>query len=64
MDRFNDLFTTFLCLEIGDNVAVYGGAESFHQTYLNLCSENEWRSYGLDGEDLMKELKCLGELSF
>ncbi len=49
MAYFNDVLTTFLCLDHGSSLGVYGGSESswFHQKYLNLCSEDErWRSYG------------------
>jgi len=28
MDYFNDVFTTFLSLESGNNIAVYGSSES------------------------------------
>ncbi len=48
MDYFNDVLTTFLGLEYFSCVAVYGGLESFwiSSNYLNLCSEDERRSYG------------------
>ncbi len=36
------LLPYYLALECGSCVAVY----EFHQKYLNLCSEDEWRSYG------------------
>ncbi len=45
MSHFNNL-TTFLCLDCGSTLAVYGGAENSHQKYLNLCFEDEQRSYG------------------
>ncbi len=41
-------------------------ALGFHQKYLDLCSEDEQKSYGLklhEGEKLMTELSFLGELS-
>ncbi len=50
MDYFNDDLTTFL----GQNVLVVllsmesQKALGFHQKYLNLCSEDEWRSYGFE----------------
>jgi len=46
MNYINNVFTTFLGLEICNDVAVNEGTESFHQKYLNLCSEDEQRSYG------------------
>ncbi len=48
MDYFNDVFTTFLGPECFSCIAVYARSESlrFHQKYLNLCSEDERRSYG------------------
>ncbi len=46
MDYFNDGLTTFLGLEHFSCVAVYGGPESLGFNHLNLCSEDEWRSYG------------------
>ncbi len=44
MDYFNVL-TTFLALE---HISCVVGLKAlwFHQKYLNLCSEDEWRSYG------------------
>jgi hypothetical protein len=47
MDYFNDVFTTFLGLESGNNIAVTGGQKGlrFHKKYLHLCSKNERRSY-------------------
>ncbi len=47
MDYFNDVLTTFLGLQRVSFLAVYGGSESsrFLQKYLNLCSEDEWKSY-------------------
>ncbi len=41
-------------------------ALGFHQKYLDLCFEDEQKSYGLklhEGEKLMTELSFLGELS-
>ncbi len=48
MDYFNDVLTTFLGLERVSCVAVYAGSESSRVSskYLNLCSEDEQRSYG------------------
>ncbi len=48
MDYFNNVLTTFLGLEHGSCVAVYAGSESsrISSKYLNLCSEDEQRSYG------------------
>ncbi len=48
MDYFNDVLTTFLGLEHVNYFTVYTGSKAlgFHQKYLNLCSEDEWRSYG------------------
>ncbi len=49
MDYFNDVLTTFLGLEGGSCVAVYGRVRkllSLNQKYLNLCSEDERMSYG------------------
>ncbi len=40
MDYFNDVLTTFLGLERGSTVAVYGGSESsftFHKKYILIC---------------------------
>ncbi len=48
MDYFTDLLATFLDVD-GDNyIAVYGRdrALRMHQKYLNLCSQDERRSYG------------------
>ncbi len=44
MDCFTDVLATFR----GSNLAVYEGQRAlrFHQKYLNLCSEDEQRSYG------------------
>ncbi len=42
MDCFNDVLPNFLGLECGSDVAVFGGSEK----YLNLCSDDERRSYG------------------
>jgi len=46
MNYINNVFTTFLGLDICNDVAVNEGTESFHQKYLNLCFEDEQRSYG------------------
>ncbi len=48
MDYFNDVLTTNLGLEHGSCVAVYAGSESswISSKYLNLCSEDERRSWG------------------
>ncbi len=48
MDYFNNVLTTFLGLKCGSCVAVYAGSErvGFYEKYLNLCSEDERRSYG------------------
>ncbi len=48
MDYFNK--TTFLSLEHGSCVAVYGGPETsqVHQKSLNLCSEDEQGFTGLE----------------
>jgi len=41
MDYFNNVFTTFLGLESGNNVGVNGEkALGFHQKYLKLCSKS------------------------
>ncbi len=48
MDYFNDVLATFLDLDRGNILAVYGGSESSQNSskYLDLCSEDEQRSYG------------------
>ncbi len=46
MDYFNNVFITFLGLECGSWVAQK--ALGFYQKYLNLCSNDEWSSYGLE----------------
>ncbi len=48
MDYFNDVLTTFLNLECGCCITSYAcqNALGFYQKYLNLCSEDEQRSYG------------------
>ncbi len=48
MDYFTDLLATFLCVDRGNIVAIYGGSESSQIPLknLNLCSEDEQRSYG------------------
>ncbi len=48
MDCFNFVLTTFLCLDRGSCIAVYGGSESsrISPNYLNLCSKVQQRSYG------------------
>jgi len=45
---FNDVLTTFLGLECGTLFPSMQGQKAleFHQKYLNLCSEDEQRSYG------------------
>jgi len=46
-DYFNDVFSTFLGLESGKNVAVYGevrGLSDFIKKTFILCSKYEWRS--------------------
>ncbi len=50
MDYFTDLFTTFLNLDRVWTLAVYAGSESSQvpSKYLNLCSEDERRSYGFE----------------
>ncbi len=46
MDYLNDVLATFLSLKCVSSVAVYGSESSrIHQKYLNLCSEDEQRSY-------------------
>ncbi len=55
MDYFIDVLTTFLDLERGSCL--------YFRKYLNLCSEDEQRSYGLErheGEKLMTEFSVLG----
>ncbi len=49
MDYFNDVLIAFLGLECVSCIAVYGGSESsrIHKKYLNLCSKDERRSYGV-----------------
>ncbi len=65
MDYFNDVLTTFLGLEYFSCVAVYGGLESFWilSNYLNLCSEDERRSYGLARHEDIHEY-LMTEFSF
>ncbi len=48
MDYFNDVLAMFLSLDRVRILAVYESqrALGFHQKYLNLCSEDERRSYG------------------
>ncbi len=48
MDCFTDVLATFLCIDCGSILAVYGGSDSSQipSKYLNLCSEDERRSYG------------------
>ncbi len=48
MDYFNDLLAMFLSLDHVRILAVYKRALGIHQKYLNLCSEDEWRSYGFE----------------
>ncbi len=50
MDYFNDVLTTFLGLERGSPLLSMQGQKAlrFHKQYLNLCSEDEQRSYGLE----------------
>ncbi len=45
---FNDVLTTFLCLERVSCIAVYAGSESsqISSKISNLCSEDEQRAYG------------------
>ncbi len=48
MTYFNNVFTTFLCLERVSYMLSTQGQKKlpdFIKTYLNLCSEDEWRSY-------------------
>ncbi len=47
MVYFTDVFTTFLCLDRGSTLAVYGRSENSRISlkYLNLCSEDEQRFY-------------------
>ncbi len=47
-DYFTDVLNTFLCVDRGNIIAVYGGSESsqISSKYLNLCSKDERRSYG------------------
>ncbi len=54
MDYFNDVLISFLDLERGSPIAVYAGSESswISSKYLNLCSEDDRRSYGLDWNDM------------
>ncbi len=48
MDYFVDHLGTFLDLDLVRALAVWEGLRDlrFHQNYLNLCSEDEQRSYG------------------
>ncbi len=46
MDYVNDVLTTFLGLELALLSMKGQKALRFHQKYLNLCSEDEQRSYG------------------
>ncbi len=48
MDHFNDVLATFLSVDRGNILAVYGGSESsqIQSKYLNLCPEDEQRSHG------------------
>ncbi len=50
MDYFNDVLTTFLCLERGSYIVYMQGQKAleFHQKYLNLCSEEEQNPYGFE----------------
>ncbi len=44
IDYFTDVLATFLCLDRGSILAVYGGSESSQissKMYLNLCSKDE-----------------------
>ncbi len=47
MDYFTDVLATFLCVDRGNTIAVYGGSESSQipLKYINLCSEDERRFY-------------------
>ncbi len=69
MDYFNDVLITFLCLDCGRTLAVYGRVRKlsdFIKIYLNLCSEDEQRSYGFGttwGWVIMTEFSFFGELS-
>ncbi len=49
MDYFNDILTTFMCRDCGSAVSLSMEGQralTFHHKYLNLCSEDEQRSYG------------------
>ncbi len=46
MDSFNDVLTTFLGLERGSYVTVYGRVRN--KKYLNLCYEDKRRSLVLE----------------
>jgi len=48
MDYFNYVFTTFLGLESGNNVAVLSESSRISTKYLHLCSEDEQKSYCLE----------------
>ncbi len=47
MDHFNDTLATFLSLDHVRALALLKDQKAlrFHQKYINLCSEDEWRSY-------------------
>ncbi len=47
MDYFTDVLATFLDLDRGNYIAMEGQRDlGIHLKYLNLCSEDEQRSYG------------------
>ncbi len=48
MNYFTNVLAVFLCLDHGRRLALYGGSESSQipSKYLNLCSEDEQKSYG------------------
>ncbi len=71
MDYFNDVLTIFLGLEHGSYSTLLSMEgqkfRGFHQTYLNLCSEDEQRSSGFVTTKgwviTLQNLNFLGELS-
>ncbi len=48
MDYFNNVLTAFRALNVVVTLLSMQGQKAleFHQTYLNLCSEDDRRSYG------------------
>ncbi len=50
IDYLTDVLATFLCAGHGNIFAVYAGSESrqIPSKYLNLCSEDEQKSYGVE----------------